>query len=295
MKPEKVVNQTPVLNQRPKNEELRKQKLTSIALYSILILLAAVCLFPFYLMIMYSTHTNADIASTFLVLPGTNLIDNFTRMTENVNIFRGFMNSLIIAGGSTALTIYFGGMTAYGFSKFKFKFNTPLFLFMLATMMIPAQLSLIGSYRWLGMIGLLDSHAAIILPAAANTFAVFFIKQFIDGSVPNEILESARIDGAGELRIFHRIILPMIIPALAAIGIFTFIGSWNNFIGPLVLLFSEDKYPLPVLVAMIQGYYNTDYGLMYLGVALSVVPIIIVFSILSRRIMGSVAIGAVKG
>ncbi|MDQ0207545.1 carbohydrate ABC transporter permease [Alkalicoccobacillus murimartini] len=292
MEPNKA---TTSLNQNTEEELLRKQKITNFILYTFLIMLAAVCLFPFYLMIMYSTHSNADIASSFLYLPGTHLLENLSRMTENVNIFRGFMNSFIIAGGSTALTIYFGGMTAYGFSKFKFKYNTPLFLFMLATMMIPAQLSLIGSYRWLGMIGLLDSHAAIILPAAANTFAVFFIKQFIDGSIPNEILESARIDGAGELRIFHRIILPMIVPALAAIGIFTFIGSWNNFISPLVLLFSEEKYPLPVLVAMIQGYYTTDYGLMYLGVALSVVPIIIVFSILSKRIMGSVAIGAVKG
>ncbi|TSB47020.1 carbohydrate ABC transporter permease [Alkalicoccobacillus porphyridii] len=285
---------TTINTKAPLNKD-KKLSLTNVVLYICLITLAFVCLFPFYLMIMYSTHTNADIASQFLLLPGTNLIENFTRMIENVNIFRGFMNSLIIACGSTALTLYFGGMTAYGFSKFKFRFNTPLFLFMLATMMIPAQLALIGSYRWLGMLGLLDSHAAIILPAAANTFAVFFIKQFIDGSIPDEVLESARIDGAGELRIFHRIILPMIVPALAAIGIFTFIGSWNNFISPLVLLFSEEKYPLPVMVAMIQGYYNTDYGLLYLGVALSVVPIIIVFSILSKRIMGSVAIGAVKG
>ncbi|MFB5662832.1 carbohydrate ABC transporter permease [Alteribacillus sp. HJP-4] len=283
------------LNRPGQLDELKKQKISHAILYTILILLAAVCLFPFYLMIMYSTHDNVDIASRFLVLPGEHLINNFTRMIENVNIFRGFMNSLIISGGSTALTLYFGGMTAYGFSKFRFKLNNVLFLFMLATMMIPAQLSLIGSYRWLGMIGLLDSHAAIILPAAANTFAVFFMKQFIDGSVPDEVLESARIDGAGEFRIFNRIILPMIVPALSTIGIFTFIGSWNNFISPLVLLFSEEKYPLPVLVAMIQGYYNTDYGLMYLGVALSVVPIIIVFSILSKRIMGSVSIGAVKG
>lgn len=272
-----------------------KKALTNILLYICLLVLALICLFPFYLMIMYSTHSNADISSSFLVFPGAHLVDNFTRMIENVNIFRGFMNSLIIATGSTALTLYFGGMTAYGFSKFKFKYNTPLFLFMLATMMIPAQLALIGSYRWLGMLGLLDSHLAIILPAAANTFAVFFIKQFIDGSIPDEVLESARIDGASEIHIFHRIILPMIVPALAAIGIFTFIGAWNSFISPLVLLFSEDKYPLPVMVAMIQGFYNTDYGLLYLGVALSVVPIIIVFSILSKRIMGSVAIGAVKG
>ncbi|MFP7287182.1 carbohydrate ABC transporter permease [Shouchella clausii] len=275
--------------------EGRRKKRAHLSLYTGLIGLAILCLFPFYLMIMYSTHANADIASTFLFFPGGELVNNFTRMVENVDIFRGFMNSFIIAGGSTLLTLYFGGMTAYGFSKFKFRFNTILFLLMLATMMIPAQLALIGSYRWLGMIGLLDSHAAIILPAAANTFAVFFIKQFLDGSIPDDVLESARIDGAGELKIFHQIILPMIVPALAAIGIFTFIGAWNNFIGPLVLLFSEEKYPLPVMVALIQGYYNTDYGLMYLGVAMSVLPIIIVFSLFSKRIMGSVAIGAVKG
>ncbi len=287
--------QTEPVQNRNVSLEKRTKKRSQAALYLVLGVLALICLFPFYLMIMYSTHANADITSTFLYLPGTHLMENLTRMVENVDIFRGFMNSLIIAGGSTLLTLYFGGMTAYGFSKFKFKYNTVLFLFMLATMMIPAQLALIGSYRWLGMIGLLDSHAAIILPAAANTFAVFFIKQFLDGSIPDDVLESARIDGAGELKIFHRIILPMIVPALAAIGIFTFIGAWNNFISPLVLLFSEEKYPLPVMVAMIQGYYDTDYGLMYLGVAMSVLPIIIVFSIFSKRIMGSVAIGAVKG
>ncbi|KYG27600.1 carbohydrate ABC transporter permease [Alkalihalobacillus trypoxylicola] len=266
----------------------------SIGLYVILFILAVLCIFPFYLMIMYSTHANADIVSTFVIAPGTQLLDNIQRLLQNSNVLQGFMNSFIIAGGSTALTLYFGSLTAYGFSKFNFKFNKPLFYFMLATMMVPAQLALIGSYRWLGMLHLLDSHAAIILPAAANTFAVFFIKQFIDGSVPDDILEAARIDGAGEWHIFNRIIFPMLTPALAAIGIFTFIGSWNNFISPLVLLFSEEKYPLPVVVAMLQGYYNTDYGLLYLGVAISVVPIIIVFSIFSKRIMGSVAIGAVK-
>ncbi|MCJ8009353.1 carbohydrate ABC transporter permease [Lederbergia wuyishanensis] len=275
--------------------ERKRTKRNLFFLYIILTILAIFCFFPFYLMLMYSTHSNAEIAASFVYLPGDDLVSNFTRMIEKVNIGRGFLNSIIIAGGSTVLTLYFGGLTAYGFSKYKFRYNKQLFYFMLATMMIPGQLALIGSYKWLGMLNLLDTHAAIILPAAANTFAVFFIKQFIDGSIPDEIIESARIDGAGEWRIFNRIILPMLAPALSAIGIFTFIGSWNNFISPLVLLFSEEKYPLPVVVAMIQGYYSTDFGLLYLGVAISVLPIIIVFSIFSKRIMGSVAIGSVKG
>ncbi|MBS4178200.1 carbohydrate ABC transporter permease [Lederbergia citrea] len=277
------------------NTTKKRKKWGLFFLYLPLIILALFCFFPFYLMIIYSTHTNAELAASFVYLPGDALLSNFKSMIENVNIGRGFLNSIIISTGSTVLTLYFGGLTAYGFSKYKFRFNKQLFIFMLATMMVPGQLALIGSYKWLGMLNLLDTHAAIILPAAANTFAVFFIKQFIDGSIPDEIIESARIDGAGEWKIYNRIIMPMIVPALAAIGIFTFIGSWNNFISPLVLLFSEEKYPLPVVVAMIQGYYSTDFGLLYLGVAISVLPIIIVFSIFSKKIMGSVAIGSVKG
>jgi multiple sugar transport system permease protein len=191
--------------------------------------------------------------------------------------------------------LYIGALTAYGFSKYTFRANKKLFAVLLATMMVPSQLSLIGSYSWLSTLHLLDTYAAIILPAASNAFTVFFLKQFIDSSIPNEILESARIDGSGEFMIFNRIIVPMLLPALAALGIFAFIGSWNNLINPLVLLFSDDKFPLPVIVTMIQGYYNTDYGLLYLGSALSILPIIIVFAIFSKRIMGSVALGSVKG
>lgn len=117
----------------------------------------------------------------------------------------------------------------------------------------------------------------------------------MESSIPDEIIESARVDSAGEFRTFNQIVLPILGPAIAALGIFTFIGSWNNFLTPLVLFFSLDKYPLPVLVALVQGYYGMDYGLLYLGVAISILPIIIVFSIFSKQIIGSVALGAVKG
>ena len=117
----------------------------------------------------------------------------------------------------------------------------------------------------------------------------------MESSIPDEIIESARVDSAGEFRTFNQIVLPILGPAISALGIFTFIGSWNNFLTPLVLFFSLDKYPLPVLVALVQGYYGMDYGLLYLGVAISILPIIIVFAIFSRQIIGSVALGAVKG
>ena len=266
-----------------------------VIIYAFLIILALICIIPFYIMIIYGTHTNAEITSKFIIGPGSALIENFKSMNENVKMWQGFLNSLIISCSVTALTLYFGSLTAYGFSKYNFKGNKPLFWFVLATMMVPQQLGLVGTFRVMYLLHLLDTYAALILPAAANAFAVFFVKQFIDGTIPDEIMESARMDGAGEFTIFNRLIFPMLTPALAALGIFTFIGSWNNFMGPLVLLFSNSKYPLPLLVQMLQGYYGTNYGVQYLGVALSVIPIVIVFAIFSKRIIGSVAIGAVKG
>ncbi|MCP1184172.1 MULTISPECIES: carbohydrate ABC transporter permease [Paenibacillus] len=266
-----------------------------IIIYLLLIGLAVLCIIPFYLMLIYSTHNNATIASTFTFLPGSFLVDNYMNMVSKINIWRGFANSIFIAGSSTVLSLYIGALTAYGFAKFKFKGRNWLFLFLLATMMVPGQLALIGVYRLFSMLGLLDSYAAIILPAAANAFNVFFIKQFMESSIPDEIIESARVDSAGEFRTFNQIVLPILGPAISALGIFTFIGSWNNFLTPLVLFFSLDKYPLPVLVALVQGYYGMDYGLLYLGVAISILPIIVVFSVFSKQIIGSVALGAVKG
>ncbi|WP_145317551.1 MULTISPECIES: carbohydrate ABC transporter permease [Paenibacillus] len=266
-----------------------------IIIYLLLTGLAVLCIIPFYLMLIYSTHNNATIASTFTFLPGSFLVDNYMNMVSKINIWRGFANSIFIAGTSTVLSLYIGALTAYGFAKFKFKGRNWLFLFLLATMMVPGQLALIGVYRLFSMLGLLDSYAAIILPAAANAFNVFFIKQFMESSIPDEIIESARVDSAGEFRTFNQIVLPILGPAISALGIFTFIGSWNNFLTPLVLFFSLDKYPLPVLVALVQGYYGMDYGLLYLGVAISILPIIIVFSVFSKQIIGSVALGAVKG
>lgn len=145
-----------------------------IIIYLLLTGLAVLCIIPFYLMLIYSTHNNATIASTFTFLPGSFLIDNYMNMVSKINIWRGFANSIFIAGTSTVLSLYIGALTAYGFAKFKFKGRNGLFLFLLATMMVPGQLALIGVYRLFSMMGLLDSYAAIILPAAANAFNVFF-------------------------------------------------------------------------------------------------------------------------
>jgi multiple sugar transport system permease protein len=272
-----------------------KVSFSRVLLYVFLILLAIVCLIPFYILIINSTQTNADLAAKLNLLPGTALVDNFVRMVKQINIWQGYYNSIVISAGVTILSCYFGGLTAFGFAKYKFKGNKILFLIVLATIMIPKQLGLIGFFSLMHKFGMLDTFWPLILPAIGNSYAVFFIYQFIKSSIPDEIIEAARMDGCAEFMIFNRIVFPMLLPCIGALSVFTFIYSWNNFLTPLVLLFSNDKFPLPVLVIMIKGSLATDYGTMYVGAAMSILPIMIVFFIASRFIINGLTFGAVKG
>lgn len=276
---------------RPK----RRITLGQIIIYAFLIILAVICLLPFYSMIMSSTHANYAIATQLNLLPGNQFIANYERLMGTINIWRGFVNDLFIAGCCTALTLYGSALTAYGFSKFKFRGGKVLFGSILASMMIPGQLGIIGFFQLMHEFHLLNTYWPLIIPAIASSFNTFFIKQNCDAAIPDELLEAARIDGANEWYIFHRIGLPLLRPVLSSLGIFSFIGSWNSFLAPLIILFNNNMQPLPVMVAMSQSSFSTDYGAQYVGTVISVVPIIIVFSILSRKIIGNLSVGALKG
>ncbi|SHF39832.1 multiple sugar transport system permease protein [Caldanaerobius fijiensis DSM 17918] len=286
-----------IILEKPNNIQSRESKvnISTGIIYVFLIIMSIISFLPFYIMIINSTHSNDELATKLLLLPGNSLIANYTRMVQNINIWRGFLNSVIIAVSCTVLSGYFSALTAYGFSKYKFKGNSILFWFILATMMIPGQLGLVGYFQLVKSLGLLDTYWPLILPSIASASSVFWIRQYIDSSVQDSLIESARIDGCGEFMIFNKIILPLIVPAIATISIFTFVGSWNNYLAPLVLIFSQDKFPLPVLVAMMKGYYSNDYGAMYLGVAISVVPIMIAFFFFSKHIVGGLTVGSIKG
>lgn len=263
-------------------------------IYVILGVVAIVCLLPFYSMMISSTHSNTDIATKFLLLPGDQFIENYKRLIGTVNIWRGFLNSLIITVSGTALTLYFSALTAYGFSKFQFKYSNILFGFILATMMIPGEVSIIGFFRLMGDFHMLNTYWPLIIPGIANAFGTFFLKQNCDSAVSEEILESARMDGCGELKAFHKLVLPLMTPALATYGIFAFIGQWNSFLLPVITLFDNNLQPLPVMVAMTRGQFSTDYGAQYVGIVISIVPIMILFAFLSRKIMSGVSAGALK-
>ncbi len=263
--------------------------------YLVLFALALLCIAPFYMMFINATHENSAINSTFQMLPGKYLGRNWTNLTTVADIGKGLRNSAFISVLSTLGSVYISGLTAYGFAKYRFRLNGALFWVLLATMMLPSQLGIIGVFQLMHNLKLLDSHFALILPAMVNASAVFFIKQYTEGYFPDALMESGRIDGCSELRIFHQIALPIILPALATQAIFLFIGAWNNFIGPLVLLFSQDKFPMPLLVQQMAGTMAQDLGVIYLGVSISVLPILLAFVVLGRFILSGLTVGAVKG
>ena len=264
-------------------------------IYIALVLMAIVCFIPFLMMLVNATRSNEAILSGFTLIPGSALVENYTTMMEYVNIWSGFKNSLIIAVLTTVLSGYFSALTAYGFAFYTFKGKNFLFVFMLVMMMVPGQLGLIGFYELSKNLGILDSFIPLIVPTIASPFVVFFLRQYIQTTLHPSLIEAARIDGASEFKIFHTVGIPIMMPAVATMSIFTFIGSWNNYIMPLVILFSPEKYTLPVLMGFLKGsQVAQNLGSMYLGIAISVVPIMIAFLFLSKYIVNSISAGSIK-
>lgn len=247
------------------------------------------------MMIINATRSNVEISRGVWLTPGNHLLRNYQIIQNRVNIWRGFYASSVIAVPSEILSAFFGTLTAYGFAKFRFRGREALFWVVLATMMIPQQLGLIGYFDLMLRLGLLDTFIALILPMIANPGMVFFVRAYIQSSIPDSLLEAAVIDGAREFRIFLTIVFPLAVPAVATMSIFTFIAKWNDLITPLVLLNSADKFPMPVVISTIRGLYETNFGAIYLGTAISVLPIIIVVVLFSRLIIRGLVVGAIKG
>ena len=212
------------------------------------------------------------------------------------NPFLGMLNSLLVAVPATLFSAYFSAMTAYGMAFYEFKGNKILFGVILVFMMIPGQLSLIGFFELCTKLRLVNSYIPLIVPAIASAGTVFFLKQYAESTVPRALLESARIMGANEFRIFNSIVLPIMGPAVSTMGIMGFIGNWNNYLLPMILISTPDKMTLPVMMATLRAStdINKNQGAIYLAVAISVVPILLVFAFFSKYIISSVTAGAVK-
>lgn len=265
-------------------------------IYLCLSLLAAICFLPFLLMIVNATRSGVEITHSFTLLPSTHLGENWEALFAYVNLFKGFKNSLLVAIPATILTAYFSSITAYAMAVYRFKGNAWLFKILVVFMMIPAQLSLIGFYNLCQKLHMVDSYLPLIIPAIASPGTVFFLRQYVQSTLSKALLEAARIDGAGELHIFHRIVLPIMAPGITTMSIGSFIGNWNNYLVPLILLNTPDKMTLPVMISTLNAATDLqkNQGAIYLGVAISVVPILIVFCFCSKYIISSITAGSVK-
>ena len=264
------------------------------AIYVFLIVLLLLSIIPFYLVTINGTHSSFDIVTKLNLLPGSAFRDNYETMQSHVNIWRGFTNSLLIAIPYTILTGYFGAFTAYGFAKYQFRGKKVLYAIVLASMMIPSQVTIIGFYQLNLKLKMLNSYWPFILRGFCNATTVFFLRGIISQSIPDSMIEAARIEGCSELRIFNRLILPCIKPGVMTMCIFNFVACWINYIEPLIIMADNDMYTLPVMISMIKGLYLSNYGAMYLAIAISVIPIIIVFCFLSKYIINGLTVGSDK-
>ncbi len=258
--------------------------------------LAIIVVMPIWVLLINATRTSPEIQQGLSLLPGSNTINNWnTLASKGLNLTQGLVNSTFIAFTSTFLSVYFGLMTAYAICAYNFRFKKQFYALVMLMVMVPAQLSIVGLYDYVSGIGLLDSYIPIIIPAAASASTVFFMKQYLDGALVPELLQAARIDGAGELKIFNQIVLPISAPGAFTIGIFAFVASWNNFMVPFTLITSKSKYTLPMLMQTLNGdTYRTDYGGVYLGMAVTVIPILFIYLLFSKHIVSGITMGSVK-
>ena len=270
--------------------------------YLVLVLISFLCLFFFYVLVINSTRTHFEIQKGFSLLPGKSLVTNFRNVLADANIpvGTGIRNSLIVSACSAALSVYFSALTAYGIYAYNFRFKKAAFAIILLIMTMPTQVSALGFLQLITKMGLKNSFVPLILPSIAAPTVFFFMKQYLDASLPMEIVEAARIDGAGEFYTFNKIVLPIMKPALAVQAIFSFVASWNNYFIPALVLDSADKKTLPILIAQLRSadFLKFDMGKVYMMVAIAILPVIVVYLLLklvfnlrSRRTTLSVLFG----
>jgi ABC-type glycerol-3-phosphate transport system permease component len=265
-------------------------------IYALLIFLLLITIVPIWMLIVNATRSTFEIQQGISFWPSTHLIENYRILgSKGINIFKGFSNSMFVSISTTLITVYFSFLTAYALVVYEFKGKKFFNNFVIVLVLIPTQLSIIGFYQYMSRLGLTDNYASLILPTIANAGGVFFAKQYFESMLIQDLIDAARIDGASEIGIFHRIMMPLAIPGAATFGIFAFVFAWNNFFNAFILISSFDKYTLPMLVQTLRGdVYRTEYGAIYIGLAITIVPILLVYALFSRYIVSGIAMGAVR-
>lgn len=280
--------------------ELKKSAsltLRKVIAYIVLVIISILCLFWFYVLFVNATRSNSELSQGFSALPGKTLAINFRNVINGtLPVFKGLRNSLIVAASTAILCTYFSTMTAYALHAYNFKLKKFLFTFILMIMMIPTQVTALGFINLVDDLHMMNTFWPLILPSIASPVTFFYLKQYMEGALPLSLIEAARIDGSGEFRTFNGIVLPLMKPAIAVQAIFSFVSSWNNYFTPSLVLKDLNKKTLPILIAQLRSadWLKFDMGQVYMMIALSIFPVIIVYLILSKHIVSGIALGAVK-
>ena len=273
-------------------------RIRSIVAHVVLIILSFMCLFFFYVLIVNASHSHAELQKGFSALPGKYFWKNLMNVANDGSfpMFRGILNSIIVSGCSAVLCTYFSSLTAYGLYAYDFKARNVAFTFIMAILVMPTQVTAMGFLRLITKMGLYDSLLPLIIPSVASPAVFYFMYSYLQSSLPMSLVEAARIDGSGEFRTFNSIVLPIMKPAIAVQAIFTFVGSWNNYFVPALVIQSKSKMTVPILIATLRGadYMIFDMGKIYMMITVAIVPIIIVYLLLSKFIIAGVTLGGVK-
>lgn len=280
---------------------MKQQKpahLRNVIAHIVLIILSFMCLFFFYILIINATRSHADLQKGFSALPGTAFLKNLQSIANDGTfpMFRGIVNSLIVSASSAAICTYFSSLTAYGLYTYDFKLKKVAFTFIMAILVMPTQVTAMGFLRLITKMGMYDSLLPLIIPSIASPAVFYFMYSYLQSSLPISLVEAARIDGSGEFRTFNQIVIPIMKPAIAVQAIFSFVGSWNNYFVPALVIQSKDKMTVPILIATLRGadFMNFDMGKIYMMITAAIVPIIIVYLLLSKYIIAGVTLGGVK-
>ena len=280
------------------------RRLINIFLYGLLLFFAVLTLVPFAYMVCGALKSKYDFAATLFLPAGDGwlgigwdrlTVDNFVRLFTELGLPRALHNSILLASVSSILTVLFCAMGGYALAKHRFRGRDAVMGLVLAALIIPGPLLLAPSFQLLYNLNLLDTYTGLLLPGLTPAFGVFLFRQSMLNSVPTELLEAARMDGAGEFRIFFELVLPLVRPMLGAFLMITFMGTWNNFIGPQIILQSPELHPLSVALNNLKGLYGTDYGVIMAGTIVSISPVMCLFLLLQKGFISGLTSGAVKG
>jgi len=267
-----------------------------IVAYAIVGVGALLLVAPFFFMFVFATHTRNDIFSAPPPMWfGRALWANLQLLVERIPFWSNLWMSVYVAGMTTALNLLLCSLAGYAFAVHEFRFKRPLFAFVLGSMMLPTFLNMIPTFMVVNALGWIDQPRALYVPGAAGALGIFMMRQYIGSAIPRELIDAGRMDGCGEFRIFRSIVLPLLGPALGTLGLITFIGSWNNFLAPLVVMRSAEHYTVPLALRSMQSPNNTEWGALMAGSAIAVLPLLIAFVFSARRLVAGLTAGAVRG